>query len=112
MTIAPRDQYRVVVEVDERDIAGLAVGQHGSLALSALPWHTLALQVVRITPMAKAVEGRNVFEVEARLAASQADLRPGLAGTARITVDRSPWLWNVLRRPLGALRLAAWKWLG
>lgn len=112
MTVAPRDQYRVVVEIEERDIAGLAVGQRGSLALSALPWDTLPLQVVRVTPMAKAVEGRNVFEVEARLAASHADLHPGLAGTARIATDRAPWLWNQLRAPLGSLRLALWKWLG
>ena len=35
--IAPLDSYRLVVQVDERDIAGVAVGQHGRLTLSGLP---------------------------------------------------------------------------
>jgi hypothetical protein len=80
----------VIVEVDERDIGRVRVGQPGSLALSALPWDTLAVKVTRVTPMANAVEGRNVFEVEAALDAQPDTLRPGLRGVARIAVGREP----------------------
>ena len=52
MTIARTDGFRVIVEVDERDIQPVRVGQQGSLALSALPWNTLPLRVTRITPVA------------------------------------------------------------
>ena len=112
MTIAPRDQFRVIVEVDERDIAALRIGQAGSVALSALPWNSLAVRIKRITPIASAVEGRNVFEVEAELLEKSAELRPGLQGNARIHVGRQPLLWSGSRRLVEAARLTWWEWFG
>jgi multidrug efflux pump subunit AcrA (membrane-fusion protein) len=112
MTIAPRERFRVIVEVDERDVTGVHVGQSGSLALSALPWNTLPIRVKRVTPMATAVEGRNVFEVEAELLARTPELRPGLHGTARIVAGRQPLAWSWSHRLVDAVRLAAWEWLG
>jgi Barrel-sandwich domain of CusB or HlyD membrane-fusion/GAF domain len=112
MTIAPRDQFRVIVEVDERDIAALRVGQAGSVALSALPWDSLAVRVKRITPIATALEGRNVFEVEAELLEKSAELRPGLQGSARIHVGRQPLLWSGSRRLVEAARMTWWEWFG
>jgi len=112
MTIAQRDQFRVIVEVDERDIAALRIGQSGSVALSALPWNSLAVRVKRITPIASALEGRNVFEVEAELLEKFAELRPGLQGNARIHVGRRPLLWSASRRLLQGARMAWWEWFG
>ncbi len=112
LTVAPRERFRVIVEVDERDIGRVRVGQPGSLALSALPWDTLAVKVTRVTPMANAVEGRNVFEVEAALDAQPDTLRPGLRGVARIVVGREPLLWAWTHRLTEWLRLGVWSWLG
>lgn len=112
LTVAPRERFRVIVEVDERDIGRVRLGQPGSLALSALPWDTLAVRVTRVTPMATAVEGRNVFEVEAALDAQPDSLRPGLRGVARIAVGREPLLWAWTHRFVEWLRLGAWSWLG
>lgn len=112
LTVAPRDRFRVMVQVDERDIAAVRPGQSGTLALSALPWDTTALKVLRITPMATAVEGANVFEVEAALIDPPAALRPGLQGQARIGTGLQPPLWSAARRAAQAVRLAAWRWLG
>ena len=112
MTLAPRDQFRVIVEVDERDIAALQVGQSGTIALSALPWNSLAVRVKRITPIASVLEGRNVFEVEAELLERSAELRPGLQGSARIHVARQPLLWNWSRRLVQATRMTWWEWFG
>lgn len=112
LTVAPRERFRVIVEVDERDIGRVRVGQPGSLALSALPWDTLAVKVTRVTPMANAVEGRNVFEVEAALDAQPDTLRPGLRGVARIAVGREPLLWAWTHRLTEWLRLGVWSWLG
>jgi RND family efflux transporter MFP subunit len=112
MTLAPSDRFRVIVEVDERDVAHLRAGQTGSVALSALPWDTLPLRVARITPVATPREGRNVFEVEAELLEQPAGLRPGLQGTARITAGEAPTLWRWSRRLVESLRLAWWEWVG
>lgn len=112
LTVAPRERFRVIVEVDERDIGRVRLGQPGSLALSALPWDTLAVKVARVTPMASAVEGRNVFEVEAALDTQPDNLRPGLRGVARIAVGREPLLWAWTHRLVEWLRLGVWSWLG
>ena len=108
LTIAPKDRFRVIVEVDERDIARIKVAQQGSLALSALPWDTLPLRIARITPMASPVEGKNVFEVEATLENQPDSLRPGLRGVARIAVGEAPLLWSWTHRLTDWLRLKAW----
>jgi multidrug efflux pump subunit AcrA (membrane-fusion protein) len=114
MTLAPAGQYRVIVEVDEADIAKVSAGQEGSLALSALPWDSLPVRVARITPMATTLEGRNVFEVEAELTQTQTQtqLRPGLAGHARIHVGQRSVLIGWLMRAADRARMAWWSWFG
>jgi multidrug efflux pump subunit AcrA (membrane-fusion protein) len=110
MTIAPAEQYRLIVDVDERDIAHLQAGQTGELALASLPGETLKFKVERVTPVAAVRDGRNVFEIEARLDNATALLRPGLQGVAKVKAgERSiAWIWG--HRSLDWLRLALWNW--
>ncbi|MDP3083215.1 MAG: HlyD family efflux transporter periplasmic adaptor subunit, partial [Rubrivivax sp.] len=112
LTLATTGRYRVIVEIDETDIARVQPGAQGHLALSSLPWAREALVVERVAPLAKAVDGRNVFEVEARLLAPPAELRPGLLGRAEFGVGRMPPLWAWSRHALERVRLAYWTWLG
>jgi hypothetical protein len=112
LTLATTGHERVIVEVDEVDVARVHPGQAGTLALSALPWSHRALVVERIAPIARAVEGRNVFEVEARLADGGAAPRPGLLGHADIVVGRGPLLAAWARHVADRLRVAWWNWLG
>jgi len=111
ITLASAQGYRVIVEVDEVDIARVQPGQHGRLSLSALPWQGEDIVVERVAPMARAVEGRNAFEVEARLLAPGPALRPGLLGRAELVVGHRPPLWVWLGRAADRLRLAWWAWL-
>ena len=112
ITLASTGQYRVIVEVDETDIARVQPGQTGRLALSSLPWGAQDLVVERIAPIAKAAEGRNVFEVEARLPTPSDELRPGLLGRAQLVIGRKPPLWVWLQQAGNRLRLSYWSWLG
>ena len=112
LTLATSGRHRVVVEVDEVDIARVRPGQGGRLRLSSLFWDSEPVVVERIAPLARAVDGRNVFEVEARLVTPRADLRPGLLGRANLDSDRAPLLWAWSRHALQRLRVAAWAWLG
>jgi hypothetical protein len=118
ITLASTAQYRVIVDVDETDIARVQPGQDGRLALSSLsgllPWpgDESALVVERIAPIAKVVDGRNVFEVEARLLQPPQALRPGLLGRARLVVGHRPPLWVWLQQAGNRLRMAWWSWLG
>ena len=111
MTLAPGERHRVVVEVDERDIADVRVGQAGSLSLSALPWDALPIRVKRVTPIAKSVEGANVFEVETEVTAGPDRIRPGLEGVAKIEVGRQTLAWAWFHRLGDWLRQSVWTWL-
>ncbi len=112
MTVAPSDRFRVIVEIDERDIAQVHAGQRGRVTLSALPWQATPMQIVRITPVATVADGRNVFEVEAALLESAAGLRPGLQGSAQIVVGEASTLWRWTRRLVESAKLTAWEWFG
>ena len=110
MTIAPRDAYRVIIELDERDILHMKVGQTGRISLSALPWDSLPVRIERITPMASVLDGRNVFEIEARPLTMSKDLRPGLRGVARVDVGHAPPLPVWTRRLSDHVQRFIWRW--
>jgi HlyD family secretion protein/GAF domain-containing protein len=110
MTVAPHGEFRLVAEVDERDIAGIEVGQKGTVALGALADRALGFEVSRVTPVAVARDGRNFFEVEGRLDAIPPVLRPGLRGAVKIESGRRPLAWIWTHRVVDMLRLALWSW--
>jgi multidrug resistance efflux pump len=49
--IAPLDAYRLILQVDERDVRYVAVGQSGTLALAGMPANPLPLTLTKITPV-------------------------------------------------------------
>jgi hypothetical protein len=109
--VAPLDGYRIILEVDERNIADTAVGQRGHLTLSALPGQPLPLIVERLTPVAIAEGGRNFFRVEARPVGPVPELRPGMEGVAKFDVGRRQLIWIWTHSLVDWLRLWLWTWL-
>ena len=108
--IAPLDAYRVILEVDERDVGALAVGQEGALTLSGSPGEHLPFTVQRITPVSTTQEGRNFFRVEAHLEQGESRLRPGMEGVGKVEIDRRRLIWIWTHGLTDWLRLAWWKW--
>lgn len=111
LTLAQGEGYRVIVEVDERDIADVKPGQTGTVTLAAAPARPLPIRVTRVTPVAATVDGRNAFEVEADVQPGAQPLRPGLRGAARIDAGERPLLWIATHRVVDWLRLQWWLWL-
>ena len=109
--IAPLDKYRLVIEVDERDIADVMAGQRGSLMLSAFPSEIIDVTVETITPVSTAKEGRNFFRVEAQFDQPHDRLRPGMEGAGKIEIDRRRLTWIWTHQIVDWIRLAAWSWL-
>jgi len=109
--LTPLDSYRVILKVDERRIADLEVGQHGDLVLFSLPGQEYRFRVSKITPIARAEEGRNYFRVEAALDSVDATLRPGMEGVGKVDIDRRK-LASIWARDMREwLTLFLWKWL-
>jgi multidrug resistance efflux pump len=108
--IAPLDQYRVVLEVDETDVAEIAVGQTGQLRVASLPDLPLSYVIGRITPISQQRDGRNYFRVDAELTSEDPRLRPSMEGISRTSVDER-LLISVLTRPfISWAKLTFWRW--
>jgi HlyD family secretion protein len=106
--IAPLDQYRVVLQVDERDIRYVSVGQPGALTLTGAAARGLPITVANVTSVATADEGRNYFRVEARLDKNDPALRPGMEGIGKVNAGRGPLLWTWTRPLLERMQLLIW----
>lgn len=109
--VAPLGGYRMVLEVDESDIADVRVGQHGQLMLAALPGRAFPLTVTHITPVSVSRDGKTFFRVEAGVGQADPKLRPGLEGVGRITLGERKLIWLWTHRLLDWVRLAVWSWV-
>ena len=108
--VAPLDDYRIVLRVDEQDIAPLEPGQTGRLILASMPGRTLDLRVDKVTPVSTTQEGRNFFRVEASLLDEDLLLQPGMEGVGKIAVGEAKLFWIWTRDLSNWLRLQAWTW--
>ena len=108
---APLDEYRIILKVDEREIAYLSVGQAGELALSGIPGERLKFTVKQITPVSTAEEGRNYFRVEANMAGGIERLRPGMEGIGKVSVGERRLIWIWTHTLVDWLRITLWTWL-
>jgi RND family efflux transporter MFP subunit len=106
--VAPTDEYRVVMKVDDRDIGLVSRGQQGQLKLSGIPDQAINITINRLTPVSITEGGRNFFRVEAVME-SQSDLmRPGMEGIAKIKIGQAKLIWIWTRRLVDWLRLFVW----
>lgn len=109
--VAPLESYRVVLQVNERDIADVKVGQTGRLTLSSLPGETIEFRVEKITPVNTAKEGRNFFRVEAIPLSATDNVRPGMEGVGKIEVDQRKLISIYTRDLVNWARLWLWSWI-
>ncbi len=109
--ITPLDAYRVILQVDERDVAEIATGQRGELVLSSITNQRFSFSVGTITPITTADEGSNFFRIEALLDDASDRLRPGMEGIAKIAIGERKVLWIWTHRLVDWVRLFFWKWL-
>lgn len=110
--IAPLGDYRVALQVDERDVAHVLEGQRGELTVSSIPGERHGFTVTRVTPVNSARDGRNFFRVEATLdAPPAARLRPGMEGVGKIHVEERRLVWIWTHALTDWVRLWVWSWL-
>ena len=109
MAIAPQRELRVIAEVDEQDVALVRVGQSSRVLFAGLTSKPVDFRVTRVAPVATALEGRNVFEVEGRLDAGDANLRAGLRGVVKIDIERRSIGAQVWHATSNWLRRAWWQ---
>ena len=108
--IAPLHSYRIILQVDERDIAQVREGQDGQLVITGLAGAPMPFTVAKIMPVATAQDGRNFYRVEARLKQDSPLLLPGMEGVGKIGAGRRKLGWVLLHGLFDWLRLNLWSW--
>lgn len=104
----------VVLSVDERDVArvrarqGDQPGTRGWFSPRATPGVRYEIEVTRINPVAEAVQGANVYMVEAAFVDDPAALAPGETGRARLEDGWTTGLVAVFGPIVDELRLRLW----
>lgn len=110
--IAPLNDYRINLKVDERDIGDLIDGQIGTLVLSASPDQRFEFAVTRITPVSTAEDGRNYFLVEGELDSTQLEnFRPGMEGIGKVEIGERRLVWIWTRKAVLWIKMFFWSWV-
>lgn len=97
-----------VLRVDERDAHRVTRGQRGWLTSTANPGRRIPITVERINPAAEAVEGGNVFLVEASIDNPPEFLHPGTGARVRLRDGWTTGLAALARPIVDEFRLRIW----
>ena len=108
--VAPLEDYRLVLSVDERDMPDVATGQQGLLKLSGTPGDALGFTISRITPVSEANDGANYYRIEAVLDEPPVLLRPGMEGVGKIEIGEHRLLWIWTHSMIDWMKLQLWSW--
>jgi len=109
--VAPLENYRVRMQINEQDIARIKVGQNGHMVLNSLSELTFPVTVAKITPVSTAIEGSSYFLVEATVQEVSERLRPGMEGVSKIEIGKRSLFWILTHDLIDWIRLALWSWL-
>ena len=109
--VAPLDEYRLVILVDEQQVIDVQPGLQGDLTLKALPDAELAFTVQQVSPVFEENASGIAYRVEAGFNEANPALRPGMQGIAKISIDQRSYLWIYLHELIDAIRLWVWSWL-
>jgi len=108
LEVIGEEQSVVVLNVDERDIGRVSIGQEGWIAPAGEPSLRLPIRVTRIRPVAEPVEGGNVYKVEAVLVDGSIRVPPGMTATARLKDRRTTVLAWLMRPLVDRIRMELW----
>ena len=108
--IAPLNDYRVILQVEDNRIGDVKIGQQGMMVLSSMPSKEFKFEVTTITPVTESTDGANYFRVEASLLDNSLVLRPGMEGIGKIEVDERLIISIWTRSFSEWLRLLIWEW--
>ena len=106
--VAPAEEYKVVVKVDERDMAGVDNDKTGRVVIAAMPSDPIPFAVDQVIPLAISGEGNSYFRIEAAFDQATPDLRPGMEGVARIDMGERKLIWIWTHKLVDKIRLWLW----
>jgi len=102
LTLADLTDLRIIGQLDESQIASVAVAQDASIRVDAYPTREFVGRVERVSPLAYEIDSVIVFDVEIVVTdEDRALLRSGMSADVQIVTQRHE---DALLVPLGSLR--------
>jgi multidrug resistance efflux pump/transcriptional regulator with GAF, ATPase, and Fis domain len=102
----------IQIQIPERDAALLAPGQLAAIKLDSYPQRTWRDRVFVVSPEALAGDGDRTFAAEVPVENSDAMLRAGMTGKAKIFIGWRPAGYVLLRGPALWIWQTMWNWIG
>lgn len=109
--LAPLQNYRVVIEIPDKEIHEVSPNQSGSLVLTSMANEKIPIKVVNITHMPTEHNTPGTFNIEAKLLSKHETLRPGMQGYAKVEVGEASRLWIWTHELLNWIKFKLWTWL-
>ena len=109
--IAPLNEYRLILNVNEQDIVYVRQGQTGTLTLAAFPRRQIPFTVQKVALLHQQVDVVITYRTEASIGSDVVDLRPGMQGVGKIDIDQRNYLWIWTRSAVDWMRMKMWAWL-
>jgi HlyD family secretion protein len=101
MTLANLSRVRMLVTIDEVEMANIRVGEPATVVVDAFPDRTFNGSIEKIEPQATVTQGVTFFPVQITIDNHEGLLMPGMNGEATI---RAADLSNVVQIPIDAIR--------
>lgn len=109
LTLAPIEEYKVIVNVLEKDVSALRAGMTGRMRLSPLPERQFDFILSDFVPVARFEDNKTLFSFEAKISDSASTLLHGMTGSARIEVGNQP-LYKLWGKPIfDAIKMWLWR---
>ena len=108
LEFVPSGSLRLLLDINERDVLHVAVGEAVEFRPHARPDITLRLSLERVHPAGEVRGSENIFTAEAPLETVEPWMLAGVEGAARIVGDPEPVWWVLFHRMIDAARLRLW----
>jgi hypothetical protein len=109
--VAPLDEYRLILNIDEQDIVYVRPGQTGILTLTAFPQRKIPFVVQKVAVLHQQDDIGVTYRTEAALDSEVSDLRPGMQGIGKIYIEDRNYFWIWFHKMANWMRLRMWAWI-
>jgi hypothetical protein len=108
--IAQNSDLYLTIQIDERDIDDIEVGQKGRFISLSRPDDIFIFEIQKVIPIANVNgEQKNSFTIKAKLADQTPSwFRPGMSGVSKVYIEKRRVIWILTHNMMDFLRIHLW----
>lgn len=110
LSISNIDTVRVLIQVSEKDLDVLQLGQKVKLKVQSYPFLSFWGKVTKISQMADISGPKKIFPVTCKIENPEHLLKPGMTGYAKVFCGKRSLFTLLTRRIVRYFRVEVWSW--